>query len=137
MNKITNITNKICPYARKVSIVLREKSSEFNEVQVDLQNKSEYFKESYSKAIGRNPGKDGMVPILIDDGVYLSESEPLVWYVAEKFRRQGYDVIPEDNVERFKMRLFIEEFVKKLIGLQSKYFGWNNKSEDDKKKQIQ
>lgn len=35
------------------------------------------------------------------------------------------------------MRLFIEEFVKKLIGLQSKYFGWNNKSEDDKKKQIQ
>jgi glutathione S-transferase len=72
MNNITLITNKICPYARKANIALREKNNEFKVVEEDLQNKSEFFKETYSKAIGKNPAKDGLVPIIIDDGVIMS-----------------------------------------------------------------
>ena len=74
MNQITMVTNKICPYARKANIALREKTSDFKVVEVELQNKSEYFKETYAKAIGKNAGKDGLVPIIFDEGVILSES---------------------------------------------------------------
>ena len=35
------------------------------------------------------------------------------------------------------MRLFIEDFSKKIVALQGKYFGWNKKTEDEKQKQIQ
>ena len=56
----------MCPYARKAHIAIREKFSEYNLVEEDLQNKSQYFKDSYSKAVGSTPGKDGAVPIIID-----------------------------------------------------------------------
>jgi hypothetical protein len=32
------------------------------------------------------------------------------------------------------MRLFIEDFSKKISGVQSKFFGWPKKSEEDKNK---
>ncbi len=130
MSKITLIKNKICPYARKAAIVLTEKSSEFIQVEVELHNKSQFFKESYAKAIGKNPGKDGLVPIIVDEDVTFTESQPIVWYVAEKYKNEGNNVIPEDHIERFKMRLFIEEFAKKLVSLQSKYFSWTKKTEE-------
>lgn len=40
MDKVTLITSKVCPYARNAAIALAEKSSEFNLLEVDLQNKS-------------------------------------------------------------------------------------------------
>jgi glutathione S-transferase len=44
MDKVTLITNKFCPFARKAAIALREKTTDFTLVDEDLQNKSEFFK---------------------------------------------------------------------------------------------
>jgi len=72
MSKVTLISNKICPYARKAHIAIREKTSEFKLVEEDLQNKSEFFKESYAKSLGRTPGKEGAVPVIIDEDTYFA-----------------------------------------------------------------
>jgi hypothetical protein len=57
--------------------------------------------------------------------------------VAEKYKDQGYNIIPEDNAEKFKMRLFIEDYSKKMNAIQMKFFGWAHKPEEDKQKLIQ
>ena len=79
------------------------------------------MKESYSKAVGRSPTVDGAVPVIIDEDAYLNDSEPIVWYVAEKFHNEGNKLSPDDHVERFKMRIFIEEFSRKIGPLLSKF----------------
>lgn len=116
---------------------MREKNINFKVIEEDFFNKTEFFKETYAKALGKVPGKDGVVPVLIDNGLILSESEPITWYVAEKFAQEGNSLLPGNHAERFKMRLFIEEFIKKIIALQGKLFGWSKKSEEDKQKLIQ
>lgn len=57
--------------------------------------------------------------------------------MAEKYKDQGYNIIPEDNAEKFKMWLFIEDYSKKMNAIQIKFFGWAQKPEEDKQKLIQ
>lgn len=93
-----------------------------------MNNKSQDLKDAYSKAVGRTPGRDGAVPVLVDEQTILTDSEPVVWYIAEKYHNHGNKLIPDDHAERFKMRLFIEDFSKKIGPLLSKFFWWNKKS---------
>ena len=66
MNKeITLVYDPICPFAQRVWLALLEKGIPYHKKRVELLNKSQEFKDIYSKAFARDPANEGMVPVLI------------------------------------------------------------------------
>ena len=52
---ITLVYDPICPFAQRVWLALLEKQIPFEKKVVDLANKSQEFKDIYSKAYARDP----------------------------------------------------------------------------------
>jgi glutathione S-transferase len=62
---ITIIYNKFCPFAQRALITALEKEVPATFQKVSLGEKSGFFRETYRKAMGRDPKSEGKVPILI------------------------------------------------------------------------
>lgn len=113
------VYNKFCPFAQRALIAALEKEVPVVFKKVSLGEKGSYFKETYQRAYGRDPGSDGKVPILVHNERVLTESEPVCWYLAEQFS-SGSSLIPECNYEKAKMRLMISRFCGMVIQLFNK-----------------
>ena len=62
---ITLIYDPVCPFAQRVWLTLLEKQIPFEKKVVDISNKTEEFKDIYSKSYARDVNNSGAVPILI------------------------------------------------------------------------
>lgn len=86
---------------------------------VSLGEKGDFFRGLYSKATGRDPKSDGKVPILVHGDTILTESEVVCWYLTETFKG-GSQLIPQDPLQRAKMRLMLSKEGARIIELFSK-----------------
>ena len=89
----------ICPYCVRTRLVLDGKSVEYESVQVDLGDKPDYLRDL-------NPRN--RVPVLITDGVALSESEALDEYLDERF--PDPPMMPPDAEGRARVRALMRRF---------------------------
>lgn len=88
-----------CPYCVRTRLVLDGKGVEYEEVQVDLRNKPDYLREL-------NPRN--RVPVLIHDGIVLTESEALDEYLDEVF--PDPPMMPADPAGRAVVRALMRRF---------------------------
>jgi glutathione S-transferase len=88
-----------CPYCVRTRLVLDGKGVEYEEVRVDLRNKPEYLREL-------NPRN--RVPVLIHDGIVLTESEALDEYLDEVF--PDPPMMPADPAGRAVVRALMRRF---------------------------
>ncbi len=85
-----------CPYAARARIVLAEKGVELEVVEIDLQNRPEWFYEK--NATGR-------VPVLEEDGRPLPESAVIMEFLEERY--PDPPLLPPDPADRALARLLV------------------------------
>jgi glutathione S-transferase len=76
IDKITFYTSKICPYAQRAAIALKEVGAEYERVEIDLFNKPSWYKDI-------NP--DQKVPALNTEGQNVAESLVIIEYINDRF----------------------------------------------------
>lgn len=86
-----------------------EKQLPFTIREVDLKNKDEEFKKVYA-SLHPDPEAPAKVPILYDGDTKLIESIVVVEYLASKYRSHGNDILPADEADIARCRLFVELF---------------------------
>lgn len=95
-DKPTLVSFDLCPYVQRAAIALAEKGVPFERVDIDLDNKPEWF-----TAISPR----GKVPLLQVDGEVLFESAAIVEYLDETY---GPRLHPEDALVRARHRGWVE-----------------------------
>jgi glutathione S-transferase len=115
--QLTLYTAKICPYAQRVELALREAKANYTPFQIDLKDKPEWYAPRVNPA--------SKVPALTYGGPHTSPSEPssesdkiteslvLLEFVADLFPSSS--LLPKDPVRRAKARFFIDAVVNKYI----------------------
>jgi glutathione S-transferase len=95
------ITNRICPFAHRVWLVLLESGTAFEtrEAAIAPGTKPEWFTAAYRAALGADPASDGKVPTLIDGDFSLTESAVVAEYVAGKAAPALLPASPRDRAE--------------------------------------
>ncbi|KAI8062115.1 glutathione S-transferase [Gongronella butleri] len=86
----------ICPYAHRAVIALKEAGAKYEQIEIDLLNKPEWYTRVYDL---------GKVPLLDVDGVKIPESLVIVDLVNDLFNAKLY---PEDPVKRAQIKVAIE-----------------------------
>ena len=94
--KPTLISFDLCPYVQRAAIVLKEKGLQFERIDIDLENKPDWF-------LAISPR--GKVPLLKVDEEVLFESAPIVEFLDET---EGERLHPEDPVQRARHRAWME-----------------------------
>lgn len=94
--KLTLISHDLCPFVQRAAIVLKEKDVPFERIDIDLENKPDWF-------LTISP--HGKVPLLKVDEQVLFESAPIVEYLDET---EAPRLHPEDPVARARHRAWIE-----------------------------
>ncbi|OJT02768.1 Glutathione S-transferase L3 [Trametes pubescens] len=116
--RITLYTAKICPFAQRVEIALREAKADHVEYyQIDLQNKPEWYAPKVNPASKVPAIAYGGPHVPPDqpstDSVKLAESLVLVEFVADLFPHSH--LLPKDPVKRAQARFFIDGVSTKFI----------------------
>ena len=88
---------RVCPYAHRTRLILREKQIEFEYTEVDLQNKPARF-------LANSPY--GKVPALVHDGATIYESAIINEYLDEVFDEPR--LMPGAPAARAKVRIWID-----------------------------
>lgn len=89
---------RICPFAHRARLALREKGVPFEEVEIDLRAMPDWYLEL-------SPNRK--VPLLQrEDGALVWESAIIAEYVDEAF--EGPQLMPADPLERARVRLAVE-----------------------------
>lgn len=88
-----------CPYCARVRILLAEKQTHYESVEIDLANRPPWLFE-------KNPL--GKVPVLEEDDFILPESRVIMEYLEERYPDPPF--LPSDLAERARMRLSLERF---------------------------
>jgi len=101
-SRLTLISQPLCPFVQRVAIVLREKHIPFEQIQIDLSDKPDWF-------VALSP--TGKVPVLKverdqDQAVVLFESIAICEYLEEAYPDHG--VHPADPLARARHRAWIE-----------------------------
>jgi glutathione S-transferase len=96
-HQIELFSARVCPYAHRTRLILREKNIAFEYTEVDLQNKSDRF-------LAVSPY--GKVPALVHDGATVYESAIINEYLDEIFAQPRF--MPESPVLRAKVRIWID-----------------------------
>jgi glutathione S-transferase len=110
--ELTFYDSGACPYAHRVWIALEEKGVKYKTVRVDLANRTQEFTELYQSAsLNDHLGK---VPVLIDGDAVLIESSPIVEYLDQRFPSEGQRLLPDDPLQRFRVKLFTEAWTDKV-----------------------
>ena len=89
---------RACPFAHRTRLVLSHKHVDFEVVEIDLQNKPEWF--------ARNVSGYGKVPAIEHDGNHLWESAVVNEYLDEVFPRPP--LLPAQPGRRALARLWID-----------------------------
>lgn len=93
---LTLISHHLCPYVQRAAIALAEKGVEFERIDIDLANRSDWFK-SISPL--------GKVPLLKVYGEVLFESAAILEYLEET---QPHPLHPSDPLTRARHRAWME-----------------------------
>lgn len=96
MTKLTLVSHTLCPYVQRAAIALHEKGVAFERVDVDLDNKPDWF-----KAISPL----GKVPLLKVGDAVIFESAVIVEYLEET---QPNPLHPSDPLRRAQHRAWME-----------------------------
>jgi glutathione S-transferase len=88
-----------CPFCARARIVLAEKGVEYENVQIDLENRPAWLYE-------KNPL--GKVPVLEEEAFLLPESPVIMEYLDERYPEPP--LLPADPGERALARLWVERF---------------------------
>lgn len=119
-NNITFITNRICPFAHRVWLVLEELRIpyELKETSISPGTKPAWFTETYRAALGADPASDGKVPILKDNDFLLTESQVVCEYLVEKYQNTTIPaststttLFPSTPRERAEYLLFLSQSI--------------------------
>jgi len=102
---------RFCPYVERVMIALALKKIPFEVVNINLQEKPEWYFET-------NPL--GKVPSLEYNGSIIYESLVCVDYLEEMFKT-GKHILPTEPYERAKQRMLVE----RLSGLATALYNWH------------
>jgi glutathione S-transferase len=120
----------ISPYSERVLLTLLEKKVPFDKLLIDIKDKSQEFKDIYSKAYARNPESSGKVPVLIHGDLILAESDLISWFIAEEYST-GTQLIPEGSFDRLRMRRFIQHTMDKVNSAMFIFKGFHLKSKEE------
>jgi glutathione S-transferase len=96
MSKLTLISHQLCPYVQRAAIALAEKGVAFERIDVDLENKPDWF-------LALSPL--GKVPLLKVGDAAIFESAVILEYLEET---QGHPLHPADPLLRAQHRGWIE-----------------------------
>ncbi|WP_274426680.1 glutathione S-transferase family protein [Chelativorans sp. YIM 93263] len=94
--KLTLVSFDLCPFVQRSAIVLKEKDVPFERIDIDLQNKPDWF-------LAISPR--GKVPVLKVGEHVLFESSPIVEYLDETYPPRLH---PEDPIRRARHRAWME-----------------------------
>ncbi len=91
-------SSRICPFAHRTRLTLREKGIEFELVEIDLESMPEWYREL-------SPNQK--VPLLeLEDGQLVWESAVICEYLEEAF--SGPALMPGDALGKARVRLAVE-----------------------------
>lgn len=96
MQKLTLVSQLLCPYVQRAAIVLKEKGIAFERRDVDMGNKPAWF-------LACSPL--GKTPVLLVDEQAIFESAVICEYLDETFAPRLH---PEDPLERARHRAWME-----------------------------
>jgi glutathione S-transferase len=96
-NTIELFSARVCPYAHRTRLILREKQVQFEYTEVDLQNKPARF-------LANSPY--GKVPALVHDRTTIYESAIINEYLDEVFEEPR--LMPQTPALRAKSRIWID-----------------------------
>ncbi len=96
MPKLALVSHALCPYVQRAAIALDEKGTPFERIDIDLDNKPDWF-----KAISPL----GKVPLLMVDETVIFESAVIVEYLEET---QPNPLHPVDPLRRAEHRAWME-----------------------------
>ena len=94
--KLTLVSFDLCPYVQRAAIVLGEKGVPFDRIDIDLDNKPDWF-------LAISPR--GKVPLLKVDDDVLFESAAIVEYLDETYAPRLH---PQDPVTRARHRAWMD-----------------------------
>ncbi|KAI9249424.1 glutathione S-transferase [Phascolomyces articulosus] len=100
-----------CPYVQRAEIAFKEIELEHEKVEIDLENKPEWYKDI-------NPSTK--VPALKINGRFIAESLVLMELANDLKPEKG--LLPSDPVKRAEVRLAIEVYSSKVIPIFGKLF---------------
>ncbi|KAI8364946.1 glutathione S-transferase [Blakeslea trispora] len=109
-NKFILYSNEVCPFGHRVRIAFAELGIQYEQVEVDLINMPEWYKEI-------DPVEN--VPCLSVDGNVLTESMVILEYLVDCFPEKH--LMPKDPLKRAEVRLGIDYFFNKVA---LPYFGF-------------
>ncbi|MEO6623774.1 MAG: glutathione S-transferase family protein [Burkholderiaceae bacterium] len=95
-SKLVLVSHKLCPYVQRAAIVLMEKGTPFDRIDIDLADKPEWFLKISPL---------GKTPILLVDGVPVFESSVICEYLDETVAPQLH---PADALKRAQHRGWME-----------------------------
>ncbi|KAI8881520.1 glutathione S-transferase [Backusella circina FSU 941] len=93
----------VCPYAQRAAIALKEVEADYEEVQIDLANKPDWYKDV-------NP--ELKVPALQTEGTNIAESLVIIEYINDRFPEKK--LLPDGALQRAQVRFAIEYFSSKI-----------------------
>ncbi|KAH9170073.1 glutathione S-transferase [Lactarius sanguifluus] len=107
-------TAKICPYAQRVEIAFQEAKADVTRYAIDLLNKPEWYASRVNPAskvpavVYGSPKSDPENPS--PEAARITESLVLLEFVADLYPDSG--LLPNDSIERARVRLFIDASTK-------------------------
>ena len=122
---MTLFSNKLCPYAHRVRIVLAEKGVVAEIVEVDLDNKQD-------ELMGLNPY--GTVPTLVDRDLVLYQSSIILEYLEERFPHPP--LMPVYPVARARNRLMLNRVDRDWYSLMDNILAGDDKAAEVARKEL-
>ncbi|OMJ28991.1 Glutathione S-transferase omega-1 [Smittium culicis] len=115
-DKPTLYNARICPFAHRAVLALREANVQYEQIDIDLENKPEWYSQV-------NPLLK--VPTLrLPTGEILVESMLIAEYVADQYPESN--LMPKSAFDRYRVRLHIDYFGNNVLGLPFKLLGVNS-----------
>jgi glutathione S-transferase len=139
MSKLTLVSHVLCPYVQRAAIALDEKGVAFERIDIDLENKPDWFKAI--SPLGKVPLRKVDKAVVFESAViveYLEETQPHPLHPADPLRRAehrawmefgssiladiwGFYTAPDEAALQARTRTLIEKFgrLEQHLGAQS------------------
>ena len=130
MSKLTLVSHALCPYVQRAAIALHEKGVPFERIDVDLENKPDWFKAI--SPLGKVPLLKVGDAVIFESAViveYLEDTQPRPLHPADPLRRAehrawmefgssiladiwGFYTAPDDAALQAKQRALADKFAR-------------------------
>ncbi|OMJ24155.1 Glutathione S-transferase omega-1, partial [Smittium culicis] len=113
VDKISLYTSKICPFAHRTVLAMKEANVPYESIEIDLYNKPEWYNQVNSAL---------KVPAMrLPNGEILVESLLILEYVCEQFPESK--LMPSSTFDRYKVRYIIDYYTNNVMALPFKILG--------------